>query len=260
MYRTIHARFLIGILCIVLIWLVCFLGTAGLITYRESFEGGEEQTLPHWSDSIDVIYFINLDHRKDRLAEFLGEMTKMGVPESKLVRIHGVYKPDQGDLGCSLSHCNAIKQFLEEESYKNCIVFEDDFEFTQDLTNVNQTMSAFFAASIPYDVCMLSSNTIESKESEWPFLKSVQSAQTTSGYMVSKRFAPKLLSNYQEGSHLLEQSYSQGKGDDIQGRFCIDQYWKRLQSDNQWFVFDPKWGKQRDSVSDIQGGFVKMVV
>lgn len=246
-----------SILVLFLVWLVVSLGMWGIISYQESFETQGETF--HWSDSIDVIYYINLDHRKDRLDEFLGEMTKMGVPISKLVRIPGVYKPGQGDLGCSTSHCNALQKFIES-SYTNCIIFEDDFEFTKELATMNNDMSAFKSANIKYDVCMLSSNTIEIVETEWSYLKKVRSAQTASGYMVSKTFAPTLLANYQEGNRKLEESYSKGKSDAIQGPFCVDQYWKRLQSDSQWYVFDPKWGKQRDSFSDIQGGVVRMTV
>lgn len=225
------------------------------LNIKETFEIPQ----PHWSDNIDVIYYINLDHRKDRQTEFLDEMAKMGVPLSKLVRIPGVYKPGQGDLGCSQSHCNAMKTFLDS-SYTNCIVFEDDFMFVQTKDIVEKTISLFISSKIPYDVCMLSSNTISSTDTDKTFLKKVISAQTTSGYLVSKQFAPTLLNNYLEGSKLLEESYSQGKGDHIQGPYCVDQYWKRLQSDAKWFVYEPKLGKQRDSVSDIQGGFVKMTV
>ena len=230
-------------------------------TGHESFEQNtNRKPSPTWHEYVDVIYYINLDHRKDRLQEFLEEMKTHGdVPESKLVRIPGVYKPGQGDLGCSLSHIKAIQHFTDS-SASNCIVFEDDFQFIQDINSLNYTMSDFVSANIPYDICMLSSNTIESTETEWSFLRRVQSTQTASGYMVSKAFAPTILTNYQEGARLLEESYSEGKGDHIQGRFCVDQYWKRLQPGNKWYVFEPKWGKQRDSVSDIQGGFVKMTV
>jgi hypothetical protein len=78
--------------------------------------------------------------------------------------------------------------------------------------------------------------------------------------MVSKSFSKTLLQNFQESSQLIEQSYLRGKGDHIQRDFCVDQYWKRLQPISNWFVFEPKLGKQRESFSDIQGGFVKMIV
>jgi hypothetical protein len=240
-----------------LVWLLGSLGLFGLISYQESFESSKQ--VSNWSDNVDVIYFINLDHRKDRLEEFLQEMSKMGVPESKLVRIPGVYRPGKGDLGCSMSHCNALETF-SKSSNTNCMIFEDDFEFIEDIDTINNMMSEFIQTNVEYDVCMLSINSIENVDTEWKFLKKVRNAQTASGYMVSKSFAPTLLANFQEGRRLLEDSYDNGKGDHIQGPYCIDQYWKRLQANNQWYVFDPKWGKQRDSFSDIQNGFVKMTV
>jgi hypothetical protein len=32
----------------------------------------------------------------------------------------------------------------------------------------------------------------------------------------------------------------------------VDQYWKRLQPQSNWYIFEPKLGKQRASFSDIE--------
>ena len=247
---------------IFLIIIVCIIILKFIYDYsQEGFQDSSYTTpLPKsWYEYIDVIYYINLDHRKDRQTEFLDEMTKMGVPDTKLVRVPGIYKPGQGDLGCSMSHLATIQTFLES-GHSNCIIFEDDFEFTQELQNINIAFKNIFENNIPYDVCMLSSNTIESEPTEWPFLLRIKSAQTTSGYMISKQFAPTLMKNFQEGSRLLEESYSSGKDTNIQAPYCIDQYWKHLQPNHKWYVFQPKLGKQRDSYSDIQQGVVHMTV
>jgi Glycosyltransferase family 25 (LPS biosynthesis protein) len=250
--------FLIIIGCIIILKIII---NVFHILKRSRFEAFSQPSYTKsWYEYIDVIYYINLDHRKDRQEEFLGEMEKMGVPSEKVVRIPAIYKPGQGDLGCSLSHLSTIQKFIDS-GLSNCIIFEDDFEFTQDLEATNKTVSKFFDSNVPYNICMLSSNTVDSAPTDWPFLLKINSAQTTSGYLVSNAFAPILRGNYQEGSRLLEESYTSGKGDNIQGPFCIDQYWKRLQGgDSQWYVFDPKLGKQRDSYSDIQGGVVHMTV
>ena len=72
--------------------------------------------------------------------------------------------------------------------------------------------------------------------------------------MVSKQFAPTLLQNFKDGSTLLEQDYNN------HGTYAIDQYWKRLQSISNWFMFEPKLGTQRESFSDIQGGVINIGV
>jgi hypothetical protein len=208
-----------------------------------------------WHEYVDVVYYINLDSREDRKTEFLEEMRRMGVPDEKIVRISAVSKPGQGDWGCSLSHILAVGEFVDS-GLDNCIVFEDDFTFTQDLKNVNAEFESMFSDQVIYDVVMLSANEVDTDPTEHKYLKKVADAQTTSGYMLSKYFAPILLQNYRDGVKLLADSYKIGKSDALQGPFCIDQYWKRVQPQSNWFVFSPKLGIQRKSHSDIQGGVV----
>lgn len=212
----------------------------------------------NWSNYVDVIYYINLDHRSDRKELFLNEMAKMNVPNNKIVRISGIYKKDQGDLGCSASHIIALTKF-QESSYNTCIVFEDDFEFTQDLNHINNAFQEFFTNNINWNVCCLSANIIYQESIGYNFINKVTCTQTASSYMVNKNYNYILLDNYKEGYEKLLKSYKEGKSDKLQGPYCIDQYWKSLQHDN-WFVFNPKLGKQRNSDSDIQGGFVIMEV
>jgi len=210
-----------------------------------------------WHEYVDVVYYINLDSREDRKTEFLEEMRRMGVPDEKITRISAVSKPGQGDWGCSLSHILAVGEFVDS-GLDNCIVFEDDFTFTQDFQTVNAEFESIFNSDDPilYDVIMLSANEVDTDPTEHKYLKKVLNAQTASGYMLSKYFAPILLQNYRDGVKLLADSYKIGKSDALQGPFCIDQYWKRLQPQSNWFVFSPKLGVQRESHSDIQGGVV----
>jgi hypothetical protein len=208
-----------------------------------------------WHEYVDVIYYINLDSREDRKSEFLEEMKRMHVPDEKIVRISAVNKPGQGDWGCSLSHLITMQQFIDS-GLDNCIVFEDDFIFKQDLKTLNTTFREVLESVRNYDVIMLSGNVVESKPTEHAYLEKILDAQTTSGYMVNKHFAPILLQNYRDGAKLIEQSYRIGKSDALQGPFCIDQYWKRLQPQSNWYIFSPKIGLQRESHSDIQGGVI----
>jgi hypothetical protein len=213
------------------------------------------KTNRQWHDNIDIIYYINLDHRTDRNNEIMEELYLMGVPESKIVRVSGVYKQGQGDWGCSLSHLKIMQDF-NRSNYKNCIIFEDDFKFESNLENTNNLFNNFFDSKIDYNVCMLSGVLVKVQETEYPFILKINEAQTTSGYLVNKKYSNVLLNNYEEGTKLIEKSYQKGKGDDIQGQYCVDQYWKKLQVLDNWYIFNPVIGKQRDSFSDIQGGFI----
>ena len=198
-------------------------------------------------NEIDVIYYINLDHRQDRKAHFLGQMAQAGIPQSKIQRIAGIPEK-KGHIGCTKSHIQTLRTFIASR-HKRCIIFEDDFEW---LGSPHKALADFFSAQIPFDVCMLSGSYGTFEPTQWPFLRKIANAQTASGYMVSREFAPTLLQNYEEGLQLLEQpEYDHSK-------YAIDQYWKKLQPQSKWYIFEPKLGKQISSVSDIQGGYVEM--
>jgi len=197
------------------------------------------------NDHIDVIYYINLDKREDRKKDFLKEMEKIGIDSNKIVRIPAIYMPEQGDLGCSKSHIKTLETFIKSP-YKNCIIFEDDFEFTLNPDETINTINNFFENNINYDVLMLSSNDlVNPKDTEYNFLKKTLNSQTASGYIVNKNFARILLNNFKNGASLLEKKYENKD-------YCVDQYWKSLQPDRDWYVFNPKLGKQRESYSDIE--------
>jgi hypothetical protein len=222
----------------------------GTIEKKENMELNRQ-----WYDNIDMFYYINLDHREDRKNQLLEELHRMGVPDSKIKRISGIYKKGQGDWGCSLSHLKAMNEF-NKSNFKNCIIFEDDFIFQYNLHDLNSVFNKFFDTGLDYDVCMLSANGGYIEPTEYPFISKINQTQTASGYMVNHNYSDVLLKNYQEGSDLIGKSYEKGKGDDIQGMYCVDQYWKRLQDLDNWYIFQPKIGIQRDSFSDIQGGFI----
>ena len=263
-----NMKYLMVIFVAIIVYVSYYFATKSSKMYQEMFDQkvkswseGRMPSTTNWHEYVDIIYYINLDHREDRRKEFLGEMERMGVPSEKIVRIPAVYKPKQGDWGCSLSHVKTMQMF-QESSHTNCIVFEDDFMFTEDLGKVDSAFQSFFSSKILYDVCMLSGSVIQSEEvPDTSIVLNLLEAQTTSGYMVSRAYCPTLLANYQEGATLIEKSYQEkGKGVEIQHAFCVDQYWKRLQPLGNWYIFNPKLGKQRDSFSDIMGGNVKMEV
>jgi len=196
---------------------------------------------------IGTIYYINLDSRPDRNAEFLEEISKINFPEQNIVRIPGVYKEKKGGLGCSLSHIKALKSFIQSDD-DYCMIFEDDFIFNEDtLDRLPKMFSNLFEGGIQFDICMLSGLILKSKPTEYNFLNKVIDGQTASGYIVSKAFAPVLLENFIESADLLEKDYSK------YNVYALDQYWKKLQPANNWYIFNPKLGIQRASFSNIEG-------
>jgi glycosyl transferase family 25 len=204
---------------------------------------------------IDTIYYINLDHRTDRNAQFLECMNDLEVPENKIQRISGIYEPNLGALGCTKSHILALETFINSDA-KTCIVFEDDFIYKNKDTFITD-IDNLFKTRIEFDVIQLSYNHIYMPElyykvidTEYPFIKKVNATICASSYIITREFAPKLLKNFRESCELLSKyGYANNKA------YVLDVYWHSLQSKSNWYLITPSIGFQRASYSDICQGF-----
>jgi GR25 family glycosyltransferase involved in LPS biosynthesis len=195
-------------------------------------------------DKIDVIYYINLKDREDRNKDFLEEMKNMDIPVNKIERINAV-KNERGEIGCSNSHINTLKKFINS-NYENCIIFEDDFQFIVSKEIFIDILNKIFNNNVNYDLIMLSGYIAEYDTTNYDFLYKVLNGQTASGYLISKKFAPILLNNFIESEKLLREHPPE-----YYEKYAIDQYWKKLQPNSKWFITNPTLGLQRPSYSDI---------
>ena len=193
-----------------------------------------------------VVYYINLDHRTDRRAHIERQLNSIGLVSQ---RIPAVYDKTRGILGCGKSHVRAVETFLKSGATYG-IILEDDFTFAGDLEPTRQMFREFFKAAIEWDVVMLAGNVLKDEEGPLPSLRKVLDAQTTSGYMITREFAPILLENLRHGVGHLERHYMQtGRKNH---NYCLDIYWKQLQPISKWYIFNPKLGIQMESYSDIE--------
>jgi glycosyl transferase family 25 len=195
-------------------------------------------------EKFDKVFYINCEHRTDR-KESIESVFKL-VNFNNYERINAYYIPKNGALGCAKSHLMALK-IAKEKNYKNVLILEDDFILNINPTLFNQNIKRFFNKSLNWDVLMLSSNLVKYETCNIKFLLKVIEAQTTSGYAVNNHYFNKLIENFSEAEKLLENA------ERVNGWYidAIDQYWKKLQSDN-WFSFNPVLGKQSDGYSDIE--------
>lgn len=198
-------------------------------------------------NNIDKIYFINLDHRKDRLESIIGELNKTNIEKSKITRIPGVYLPTLPCLGCSKSHYNALLDFINsDESNQTCAIFEDDFVFSQNQDKVNTLINQVFNELPTFDVVFLSCNLLSWDPTGYDFVARVKKAQTLSGYLVNRRFAKNLLENYRQGIEVLERENRSIYG------FTVDTHIQNMQFNTLWYCLLPRIGKQIESYSDIE--------
>lgn len=198
---------------------------------------------------IPKIYYINLDHRVDRKEQILEEMKRMDIPESRIERISAVNTKEFGILGCGLSHKKTLERFMESDE-QIAIILEDDFQFVQDKQYTHFLLEYPFQKQVKFDIIMLAGKIKEEKTTDFFFLKKVLDAQTTAGYMITREFAPKLIESLTESTNLLEDWWK--KHNEKKHEYCLDIYWKKLQPENNWFVYFPKLGIQRESYSDIE--------
>lgn len=178
-------------------------------------------------------YYINLSHRTDRNQHILEQFKSYNI--NNYERIEADTGNNRPVLGCAKSHILALNKFIDSND-DMAVILEDDFTFTIPVEQYNNLLNLLFKSDIDYNIVLLAGNIIKSKPYN-TFLNYCVDVQTTSGYIITKKFASKLLNNFIEASLKIKP---------------IDRYWKHLQKlENNFFIFKPKCGRQRPDFSDI---------
>ena len=203
---------------------------------------------------IDAIYYINLEKRKDRNQEFLDNFPE--VDQSKIHRVKAHYYPENGAVGCLMSHITALSMALNDEG-ENILICEDDF-LIKDMAYCNKMLNLFMDKIKTWDVIMLGQNTIESEDTgietpEKEKIIKILNSQTASGYIIKRSYIPTLLEIYAE-------DMTEYVRTNEWGNYFTDQSWKVLQPVDNWYSFSPSVGVQRPSYSDIQNGYIDVEV
>ena len=201
-------------------------------------------------EHIDVFYFINLDRRTDRLKEIVGELEKMDIPKEKIIRVQA-FEHKIGIFACGKSHIIAINHFIE--SGKNrCMIFEDDFEFTETKEKVNEVLEIIFSSGVKIDCLMLAGTNncvFPIDPTQNTVAQRVFFGTCPSCYVLTKKYAPGLLNNLSEGA-AKQEKWINAFGEP-ENAFNNDYYWIYEQVTRQYYLTVPKLGRQRNSLSDI---------
>ncbi len=200
-------------------------------------------------DTIDHVYYINLDYRSDRRLQFEDWIEESGFPTEKVTRISATSVPGRGHIGCLLSHIKTLEEFLKSDHH-NCLVLEDDY-VPLELKTFWNNFETLEKSKIDYDLIMCAYNVLKYDEGPVDFLKKVNSSFTSSGYLITKAFAPTLLNNFKEAVQkcIEQENITKQKANE----YCLDNYWQNLMPISKWYCFYPRIGIQRESYSDIQG-------
>jgi GR25 family glycosyltransferase involved in LPS biosynthesis len=183
-------------------------------------------------------------------------MEDLNVVSEKIQRIPGIYVPNLGILGCTRSHILALETFIASE-YNICMICEDDFIYKNKETFMSD-ITKFFETGLEFDIIQLSYNTAQYNncvvykaiDTEYDFIKQAEITITASSYIITKKFAPKLLENFKESARL-HMEYGIKKHE-----YCHDIYWNILKATSKWYLIYPPPGYQRNSYSDIENTYV----
>jgi hypothetical protein len=214
----------------------------GLKFNYDEFEGHD-----CWN-SIDCIWVINSDDRPDRLFDILREFKKMEVPLNKVFRQSGIVDNStqnhyvNGLLGCFKSHISILEK-LQNVDFKNILIVEDDFTFSDPIEDNKNSLCKFFNRGYKYDVLLLATSAEgELKEVDDLVSHSFQPCTTTSGFILSKQGLQKVLPLWQEANHNLLHTWNFNV-------WACDRYWSVIQKDKTMYSFNRKLGYQRPSFS-----------
>jgi GR25 family glycosyltransferase involved in LPS biosynthesis len=195
-------------------------------------------------EHIAGAFYINLDRREDRRAEFEEECKKMSI---NVERFSAIAEPwPFHDVGCHKSHLEVLKK-ARALGLSNVLIFEDDFTFIISKEEFESNLRNFFDSNIPYDVVMLS-YLLNAGESMNETVGRVKEAQTASGYIVHSRFFDRLIDNLETNLTKLIETRRHWL-------HLNDQCWKQLQPGSEWFYFKTRIGVQRPSMSDLTRKF-----
>ena len=217
-------------------------------------------------------FYINLDRRPDRRKDIEKLLTAAklnftrisawdGNNDTNQAALKGCwgkspFKVCKGQVGCQMSHMTALKMAVKQD-LPHVAIFEDDFMWlsSTDVAQVKQTVEDAISELAEWDGIALGLNfgkadrtkLCDAKRAKVGPKGSVElarlhTAQTTGGYILSKRAIRKLLDAFSVEKCEVKKDY----------HTAIDQCWKPYMRVSKWFAFSPQLGGQKSGTSDIE--------
>jgi GR25 family glycosyltransferase involved in LPS biosynthesis len=250
-------------LSIIVIILISICGTYilynNLLEFKEGFENLASTPSPMKEPlAVDAVIYINLDFRKDRNEEILGEIRRIGFPESKIHRLSAV-KRSWGALGCALSH-KAVLDFIIEHKWDKVLVLEDDAGFedgqverwSNGVGDINQLIasSGLEDTDSKWDVIFLGGFVRDENgpiKTEYKTLWRTRNTSCAHAYIIRGKYCPKVREETTAAIQMLMKRPSNYK------QYFLDNAWGPLMKSDKWYIALPTLAFQRESYSDIEG-------
>lgn len=150
----------------------------------------------NFKELFPLTAFINLDSRKDRLAQCQEEFKSLGISpfrKSGFVPENISDSYSRGVVGCLVSHYQILQAaYLLNQ---NVFIFEDDVQFINN-TKENIDLACDELNNIDWDFFYLGGNLLKSAYKVSPHLARPTWCQSTVSYGINKNFLGKLLSYF----------------------------------------------------------------
>ena len=202
----------------------------------------------HRQSNFFTYHYINLNHRLDRKQTTEQEFQRLNLKGYQ--RFSAIYD-ECGIRGCSRSHIACLEQALTTGA-DHIAIFEDDIKFLMSPEEFWELMQAL--QTIDYDVFVFTYSYVPKKggfiATNHPLLRRITSCQSSTGYVISRHYAPQLLAVFKDG-------YARGLKDYNYPYKAVDMCWKKLQNKDKWFCYQKKIATQYPGFSDIQKRNVK---
>lgn len=197
--------------------------------------------------------YINLKKRPERKKEALEELKKIGITQTlqtthpTAIHLEAI-EEENGAIGCTKSHIKCLEIAIAND-WEQVFICEDDIVFTQPELFLQQLQKFIDNPPNPdWDLLMVTGNNndrYDKIENVDYCVKLTGFCQTTAGYIVRKHYYNRLLENYKQGLEKFEKNPNEDK------LYSIDQQWKSLQSNDNWYFIMPPTIVQRPGYSDI---------
>lgn len=184
------------------------------------------------------IFYINLEHRIDRLKKIEDQFSRLGIYNAKKIK---AIRNDFGALGCALSHKSIYEQVIDRN--KLIVICEDDVVFHCSKTELENLINTFYNDSRLDVLCLAHKSKLKMSVSDVFYI--TPNIQTMSCYVLKPSMVTKFI-------FIANQSISGLMNGKTERTHAIDQVWKKLQSSNIFVVPKLKCVTQGQSYSDIR--------
>ncbi len=229
---------------IVIIFIILFI----ILSFNKSNNCSLCENFSYNMNNIDAYIYINLENRKDRKDLLLNEFKKLNIPENKIHKISGIYKPKNGHKGCVMSHILAL-ELAKLNKWNMVAIFEDDMELNVSIDEYNRLLNKALQHD-KWDMILLHGSYQEMKKPIDDDIYYLKHSTQSTGYIIKSEYYDTLLDLFKNcNNNMVDHKWG-----DMEHRmepYALDQQWNKLIKRDNIIGFKTNLVKQRNISSSI---------